>query len=99
MSEERLEHSIALVLARWMGGENLKKATSEVARIARLYYENKEAPKLFVIKTPKEEVSVTAIDFQDAVQTWVKGGGHPTDILAIESYHETHETHTEQTVY
>ena len=26
MSEERLEHSIALVLARWMGGENLREA-------------------------------------------------------------------------
>ena len=39
MSEERLEHSIALVLARWMGGENLKEATEEVARMARLYYE------------------------------------------------------------
>ena len=39
MSEERLEHSIALVLARWMGGENLKEATEEVARLARQYYE------------------------------------------------------------
>ena len=39
MSEERLEHSIALVLARWMGGENLREATEEVARMARLYYE------------------------------------------------------------
>ena len=39
MSEERLEHSIALVLARWMGGENLKEATEEVAKLARLYYE------------------------------------------------------------
>ena len=39
MSEERLEHSIALVLARWMGGENLTEATEEVARMARLYYE------------------------------------------------------------
>ena len=38
MSEERLEHSNALVLARWMGGENLKEATEEVARLARLYY-------------------------------------------------------------
>ena len=38
MSEENLEHSIALVLARWMGGENLKEATEEVARLARLYY-------------------------------------------------------------
>jgi len=37
MSEERLEHSIALVLARWMGGENLKVATEEVARLGRLY--------------------------------------------------------------
>ena len=39
MSEERLEHSIALVLARWMGGENLREATEEVARMTRLYYE------------------------------------------------------------
>ena len=39
MSEERLEHSIALVLARWMGGENLKIATEEVAKLARIYYE------------------------------------------------------------
>ena len=38
MSEESLEHSIALVLSRWMGGENLKEATEEVARLARLYY-------------------------------------------------------------
>ena len=39
MSEERLEHSIALLLARWMGGENLREATEEVVRMARLYYE------------------------------------------------------------
>ena len=39
MSEERLEHSNALVLARWMGGENLREATEAVARMARLYYE------------------------------------------------------------
>ena len=40
MSEENLEHSIALVLARWMGGENLKEASEEVARLARLNYES-----------------------------------------------------------
>ena len=39
MSEERLEHSIALLLDRWRGAENLKEATEEVARMARLYYE------------------------------------------------------------
>ena len=39
MSEERLEHSIALVLARWMGRENVREATDEVAKLARLYYE------------------------------------------------------------
>lgn len=39
MSEERLEHSIALVLARWMGGENLREATEEVVKLARMHYE------------------------------------------------------------
>ena len=42
MSEERLEHSIALVLARWMGGENLREATEEVAELARSYFESDE---------------------------------------------------------
>ena len=27
MKEERLEHLIAMVLSRWMGGENLREAT------------------------------------------------------------------------
>ena len=35
MSEERLEHSIALLLARWMGGENLREATEEVQKLKR----------------------------------------------------------------
>ena len=54
-----------------------------------------EAPKMFVIQTSTEEVSVTAMDFLDAVQTWVQWGGHPTDILAIEE----HENHTDQTIH
>jgi len=54
-----------------------------------------EAPKMFVIQTPTDEVSVTAMDFLDAVQTWVHGGGHPTDILAIEE----HENRTTETVH
>ncbi len=52
MSEENLEHSIALVLARWMGGENLKEATEEVARLARLYYISES----FVAKIEGEEL-------------------------------------------
>ena len=52
-------------------------------------------PKMFVIQTPTEEVSVTAMDFLDAVQTWVQWGGHPTDILAIEE----HENRTDQTIH
>ena len=54
-----------------------------------------EAPKMFVIQTSTEEVSVTAMDFLDAVQTWVQWGGHPTDILAVEE----HENHTDQTIH
>ena len=54
-----------------------------------------EAPKMFVIQTSTEEVSVTAMDFLDAVQTWVQWGGHPTDILAIEE----HENRTTETVH
>ena len=54
-----------------------------------------EAPKMFVIQTSTEEVSVTAMDFLDAVQTWVHWGGHPTDILAIEE----HENRTTETVH
>jgi len=54
-----------------------------------------EAPKMFVIQTSTEEVSVTAMDFLDAVQTWVHGGGHPTDILAIEE----HENRTTETIH
>ena len=54
-----------------------------------------KAPKMFVIQTSTEEVSVTAMDFLDAVQTWVQWGGHPTDILAIEE----HENRTTETVH
>ena len=56
---------------------------------------NSTSPKLFVIQTSTEEVSVTAMDFLDAVQTWVQWGGHPTDILAVEE----HENHTDQTIH
>ena len=42
MKEERLEHLIAMVLARWMGGENLREATEEVAELARSYFESDE---------------------------------------------------------
>ena len=52
-------------------------------------------PRLFVIQTSTEGVSVTAMDFLDAVQTWVQWGGHPTDILAVEE----HENHTDQTIH
>ena len=52
-------------------------------------------PRLFVIQTSTEEVSVTAMDFLDAVQTWVQWGGHLTDILAVEE----HENHTDQTIH
>ena len=52
-------------------------------------------PRLFVIQTSTEEVSVTAMDFQDAVQTWVDGGGLPAEILAVEE----HENHSDQTIH
>ena len=39
MSEESLEIGVAMLLARWMGGENLREATEEVVKLARLYYE------------------------------------------------------------
>ena len=52
-------------------------------------------PRLFVIQTSTEEVSVTAMDFEDAVQTWVDGGGLPAEILAVEE----HENHRDQTVH
>ena len=35
MKEERLEHLIAMVLSRWMGGENLREATEDIAELAR----------------------------------------------------------------
>ena len=52
-------------------------------------------PRLFVIQTSTEEVSVTAMDFQDAVQTWVDGGGLPSEILVVEE----HENHSDQTIH
>ena len=52
-------------------------------------------PRLFVIQTSTEEVSVTAMDFEDAVQTWVDGGGLPAEILAVEE----HENRTTETVH
>ena len=52
-------------------------------------------PRLFVIQTSTEEVSVTAMDFEDAVQTWVDGGGLPAEILVVEE----HENHTDQTIH
>jgi len=52
-------------------------------------------PRLFVIQTSTEEVSVTAMDFQDAVQTWVDGGGLPAEILVVEE----HENHSDQTIH
>jgi len=39
MREEKLEHLIAMVLSRWMGGANLREATEEVAELARSYFE------------------------------------------------------------
>ena len=42
MKEERLEHLIAMVLSRWMGGENLREATEDVAELARSYFESDE---------------------------------------------------------
>ena len=52
-------------------------------------------PRLFVIQTSTEEVSVTAMDFQDAVQTWVDGGGLPAEILVVEE----NENHSDQTIH
>ena len=52
-------------------------------------------PRLYVIQTSTEEVSVTAMDFEDAVQTWVDGGGLPAEILAVEE----HENHRDQTIH
>jgi len=37
-----LEHLIALVLSRWMGGENLREATEDIAELARSYFESDE---------------------------------------------------------
>ena len=42
MKEERLEHLIAMVLSRWMGGENLRAATEDIAELARNYFESDE---------------------------------------------------------
>ena len=56
---------------------------------------NSGAPKLFVIQTESEEVSVTAMDTMDAVQTWIFWGGVPTELLAIEE----HENRTDETVH
>jgi len=56
---------------------------------------NSGAPKLFVIQTESEEVSVTAMDTMDAVQTWISWGGVPTELLAIEE----HENRTDETVH
>ena len=52
-------------------------------------------PRLFVIQPSTEDVSVTAMDFEDAVQTWVDGGGLPAEILAVEE----HENHSDQTIH
>lgn len=56
---------------------------------------NSGAPKLFVIQTEKEEISVTAMDTMDAVQTWISWGGVPTELLAIEE----HENRADETVH
>ena len=42
MKEERLDHLIAMVLSRWMGGENLRAATEDIAELARSYFESDE---------------------------------------------------------
>ena len=42
MKAERLEHLIAMVLSRWMGGENLREATEDIAELARSYFESDE---------------------------------------------------------
>ena len=42
MKEERLEHLIAMVLSRWMGGENLREATEDIAELTRNYFESDE---------------------------------------------------------
>ena len=52
-------------------------------------------PRLFVIQTSSEEVSVTAMDFEDAVQTWVDGGGLPAEILVVDE----HDNHYDQTIH
>ena len=52
-------------------------------------------PRLFVIQTSTEEVSVTAMDFQDAMETWVDGAGDPREVLVVEE----HENHTNQTIH
>ena len=53
------------------------------------------APRLFVLQPSTEEVSVTAMDFQDAVQTWGDGGGLPAEIQVVEE----HENHSDQTIH
>ena len=42
MKEERLEQLIAMVLSRWMGRENLRAATEDIAELARSYFESDE---------------------------------------------------------
>lgn len=43
-------------------------------------------PRLFVIETPTEIAEVTAMDWQDAVDTWLLQGGLPHTIDCIREY-------------
>ena len=47
---------------------------------------NTNQPTLFVIETPTHEISVTAMDWQDALATWIDSGGDVDQLLAVFEY-------------
>lgn len=43
-------------------------------------------PTLYVIETAEELAEVTAMDWRDAVETWITNGGAWQDVLSIFEY-------------
>ena len=76
MKEERLEHLIAMVLSRWMGGENLREETQDIAELARSYFESDEQVSFrlteeMIAQNEKEEMMflmVTEDDEQELME-------------------------------
>ena len=76
MKEERLEHLIAMVLSRWMGGEILREATEDIAELARSYFESDEQVSFrlteeMIAQNEKEEMMflmVTEDDEQELME-------------------------------